>query len=179
MTGLLEYNFIVKQLVKETNNQSVTYDEDIAALLMEVAPTIMRHIRNEMRSRRMRGLSIPQFRTLVFLSRYEGACLLQVADHIGVTSATASKIIDALAERRLVLRVALRDDRRYVSLRLSKPGVAMLVRARKGTEAFLAEKLATLPPEQQTTVSTALLTLLERFTDRQVSFGKKGVNGCL
>ena len=68
---------------------------------MEVVPLVMRHIRTGMRTHRMRGLSVPQFRTLIFLNRNEGACLSQVAEHVGVTLASepASKVVSALAEQ--------------------------------------------------------------------------------
>lgn len=164
----------MKQLSIETAGSVTSAARDTAALVMEVVPLAMRHIRSEMRTHRMRGLSIPQFRTLMFLSRNEGACLSQVAEHIGATLATASKVVNALAERRLVIRTTLQDDRRFVSLKLSKPGTVTLMRAREGAEAHLAERIAALSPEQQATVSAALLTLRASFAEQQAPSNEKG-----
>ena len=155
----------MQQLPSESDISLASLASDTAALIMEVVPLVMRHIRSEMRTYRLRGLSIPQFRTLVFLSQNEGACLSQVAEHIGTTLATASKMVTVLAERRLVIRVAVQGDRRYMSLRLSKAGKATLVRAREATEARLAQRLASLSPEEQAKVIAALLTLRTAFTE--------------
>jgi DNA-binding MarR family transcriptional regulator len=109
----------------------------------------MRYIRMEMRSRRELGLSIPQFRTLVFLSRNEGVSLSEVANHIGLMLPSASKIINALVARKLVIRSELLKGRRYNSLKLTKLGHNTLMKAQRGTAASLAEKLIALSPSQQ------------------------------
>jgi DNA-binding MarR family transcriptional regulator len=164
----------MKQLSLETVATVTSSPRDTSELLMEVVPLVMRHIRSEMRTHRMRGLSLPQFRTLIFLNRNEGACLSQVAEHVGVTLASASKVVNALAERRLVIRMTLRNDRRYVSLKLSKLGIATLIRAREDTEAHLAERITELSPEQQVTVFAALLALRGSFADQQAPSNEKG-----
>jgi DNA-binding MarR family transcriptional regulator len=163
----------MKQLPKESKC-SVIAESGCAALLMDVIPLVMRYIRMEMRSRRMRGLSIPQFRTLVFLYRNEGVSLSEVANHVGLTLPSVSKIIDALVTRKLVIRTALPADRRYISLRLSKLGSTTLMQARRGAEASLAEKIASLSPGQQATVSEAMQALASVFAPREMSSGNKG-----
>ncbi len=163
----------MKQLQLETNQLAVSPPRDTAALLIDVVPVIMRYIRNEMRSQRLRGLSVPQFRTLVFLSRNEQASLSQVAEHIGVTLGTTSKLINALVERRLVIRMTSHDDRRYVRLKLSKLGMVIMTRAREGSEVRLAKKLGKLSTKEQVTVSAALLALRASFGDQEgLSVGK-------
>jgi DNA-binding MarR family transcriptional regulator len=149
----------VKQLHKESDKSPASPELSCAALLMDVIPFVMRYIRMEMRSRRMRGLSIPQFRTLVFLDRNEGASLSEVANNIGLTLPSASKIIDALVTRKLVIRTALPDDRRYSSLKLTKLGRATLMQARHGTEASLAEKIADLSPARQAMIVETMQAL--------------------
>jgi len=162
----------MKQLQKETNHSAIA-ESDCAALLMDVIPLVMRYIRTEMRSRRMRGLSIPQFRTMVFLYRNEGASLSEVANNIGLTLPSASKIVDALVERKLVSRTVLSGDRRYISLRLSKLGRSTLMQARRGAEASLAEKIASLSSSQQAVVSEAMQALASVFAPTETVSGNK------
>jgi len=116
----------------------------------------MRYIRMQMRSRRTPGLSIPQFRALAFLSRNEGATLSKVANYIGLTLPSASKIIDVMVTRKLVVRTESPRDRRYSSLKLTRLGLSTLLQARQGTEADLAEKIAELSDSQQKKVEDAM-----------------------
>ena len=139
----------MKQLPSENDITRINSATRCAGMLMEVMPAAMRYIRMQMRSRRARGLSIPHFRTLVFLSRNEGATLSKVADYIGLTLPSASKIVDAMVNRKLVIRTESPNDRRYSSLKLTKLGFSTLVQARQGTEADLAEKIAELSDSQQ------------------------------
>jgi DNA-binding MarR family transcriptional regulator len=169
-----EYTIIVQQLPRERKSSGMSLKLDCAALLMDVVPLTMRYIRVEMRSRRMRGLSITQFRALIFLYGNQGTSLSQVASHIGLTLPSASKTIDALVRRGLVTRTTLPDDRRYVSLKLSRLGRATLAQARQGTEARLAERIAKLSPEQQAVVSEAMQALHTIFVSVQAPSAKKG-----
>jgi DNA-binding MarR family transcriptional regulator len=164
----------MKQLQEENNARPAPYESSCGALLMDVVPLVMRYIRMEMRSRRMRGLSIPQFRILVFLYRNEGATLSEVANNVGLTLPSASKTIDALVTRKLVIRTVSPDDRRYISLKLSKPGRATLMQARRATEASLAEKVAALSPAQQAMVSETMRALGSVFVPMERPSPNKG-----
>ena len=131
---------------------------------MEVVPRVMQHIRIEMRSHRTLGLSVPELRTLIYLYRNEGVSLSEVAERIGLKLPSMSKTVEALVTRKLVIRRALANDRRYISLRLSSQGLAELKRTRQITEARLAEALSALLPEQQARVIEALKMLGQVFT---------------
>jgi DNA-binding MarR family transcriptional regulator len=140
---------------------------------MDVIPLVMGCIRTEMRSQGTRGLSVPQFRTLVFLYRNKGASLSEVANNIGLTLPSASKIIDALAIWKLVIRTVLPGDRRYISLRLSKQGRATFEKARYVAEASLAQRIATLSPVQQTMVYDTMQALRLVFAQTKTCSGSK------
>jgi len=121
---------------------------ECAREMVEVVPLIMRTLVGEMRRHRATDLSVPQFRTLAFLNRHEGACLSDVAEHIGLTLPSMSKMIDGLVTRRLVLRHVHPKDRRRVTLALTERGGGALQVAREATRAFLAGRLAPLPEPQ-------------------------------
>jgi DNA-binding MarR family transcriptional regulator len=147
---------------------------ECAALLVETVPRVMHCIRMEMRRHRTSGLSVPQLRTLIYLYRNEGVSLSELADRIGLKLPSMSKTIDALVARRLVIRRALPDDRRCISLRLSAHGLAELRRTRHVTEAHLAEALAVLQPAQQARVKEALQILAQVFAPEMVSHTEEG-----
>lgn len=144
---------------------------ECAREMVEVVPLIMRTLVGEMRRHRTTELSVPQFRTLAFLNRHEGACLSDVAEHIGLTLPSMSKMIDGLVARRLVLRHVHPTDRRRVTLALTEQGGGTLQVAREATRAFLAGRLATLPEPQLAAILHVMWVL------RPIFDGGRGVGG--
>src|SRR5512137_2718402 len=94
--------------------------------ILEVVPAVMRIIRAEMRRHRTADLSVPQFRTLAFIDRNVAASLSDVAEHIGLTLPSMSKIVDGLVMRKLVTRQTHPTDRRRMTLALTPRGQTAL-----------------------------------------------------
>ena len=116
-----------------------------ARAVMETVPAVMHFIRTEMRRNRASVLSVPQLRALAFLHRHPGACLFNVADHLGVARPTASVIVDRLVRRGLLARSEDPHERRKVVLRLTPKGVQHLERVRNATRSWLADLFERLP----------------------------------
>ena len=123
------YNVRMQQLAGETIMPPSL--SECAEQLLEVTPLIMRRIRAEMRRRTMPGLSVPQFRALNYLRQHPGASLNVVAEHLGLTPPTASKLIQKLVADRVVAR-RVASDRRRVCLSLTHSGITALSAARGG-----------------------------------------------
>jgi DNA-binding MarR family transcriptional regulator len=135
--------------------------------LLDVVPGVLRVIRTVMRGNRAAGLSVPQFRTLCFLSSYGGASLSDVADHLDLSLPAMSRMVNGLVVRGYVMRRVGSGDRRHVSLSLSAKGKAAMGSTRKAAEPQLAAELEKLSPEQRQTICEAMETLRELFhTDR-------------
>jgi DNA-binding MarR family transcriptional regulator len=137
---------------------SVSPDE-CSREVLEVVPLIMRAIRAEMRSHRTPDLSVPQFRTLAYLSRHEGASLSDVAEHIGLTLPSMSKMMDGLVARQLVTREISSSDRRRVTLRLTPLGRTTWQSAREATQAHLSQRLAALSASERSLLVRAMQAL--------------------
>jgi MarR family transcriptional regulator for hemolysin len=140
---------------------------------MDVIPLIMNRLRAETRHH-IPELSMPQLRTLIFLYRHEDASVSQVADYVGLKLPSMSKTVNALVVRKLVIRRASSEDRRCVRLRLSSKGVDELIRARRRTEARLAETLAVLGTGQQAGIAAALEALRPLFEEEEASASTRG-----
>jgi DNA-binding MarR family transcriptional regulator len=132
--------------------------------ILEVVPAVMRIIRAEMRRHRTADLSVPQFRTLAFIDRNADASLSDVAEHIGLTLPSISKIVDGLVTRKLVARRMHPTDRRRMTLTLTARGQTALQSSRAATRACLAEDLAALSDRQREIVTQALEILRPIFT---------------
>ena len=137
--------------------------EQCAAELMEAMPAIMQFIRAEMRSQSKNNLSIPQFRVLAFLSRQPGASLSEVADHLGVTRATASTMTDRLVKHGYVDRSDNPQERRHINLKLTESGSDRLQEAREAVRAKIANSFGDLTTEQLTTIFSGLTMLHQKF----------------
>jgi MarR family transcriptional regulator for hemolysin len=117
--------------------------------VLETVPLIVRFIRLQMRRHRIAGLSVPQFRVLLFLSRYRGSSLSAVADHVGISLPSVSRMADNLVNRGLLVRQPRQDDRRGVSLSVTARGEKAVKAAHKATQAELELQLDTLDGGQR------------------------------
>ena len=133
--------------------------DECAGEVLDVIPHTMRAIRTEMRRHRRSDLSIPQFRTLAMLNQREGASLSDLAEFMGLTLPSASKLVDGLVVRKLVSRKTCAGDRRRLTLTLTSPGRATLEAARVATQAHLAKELEKLPADELAIVIRAMRIL--------------------
>ena len=126
--------------------------DDCAREVLDVVPLAMRVIRKQLREHGTQFLSVPQFRTLLFISRNRGASLSEVADHIGLTLPSMSTLVDGLVTRNFVIRRTHQDDRRRVDLTLTERGENTLQSARKATQEYLKGRLSRLYEAERATV---------------------------
>jgi DNA-binding MarR family transcriptional regulator len=150
--------------------------EECAREMLEVVPMIMRAIRGQMRSHRRSDLSVPQFRTLAFLGRYQGASLSAVAEHIGLSLPSASKLMDGLVARSLVSREGSPVDRRRVRLALTTRGKVTLREAFAAAQADLADRVAALPADERGKVGQAMRTLRSVFALGEAGRGRPAMS---
>ena len=126
--------------------------DECAREVLDVVPLAARVIRKQLREHGTQFLSVPQFRTLLFISRNKGASLSEVADHIGLTLPSMSTLIDGLVTRNFVIRRTHQDDRRRMDLTLTERGETTLQSARKATEEYLKGRLSRLSEAERGTV---------------------------
>lgn len=81
-----------------------------------------------------------------------------------VSAPTMTKIVGRLEEQGLVTRTTDAGDRRVVRVCLSDHGRAFLARNRRRKDAYLADRLAALTPDERATLEQAL-PLLERLME--------------
>jgi len=143
-------------------------EEECARELLDVVPSVMRFIRTEMRRHRSLGLSVPQFRTLVFIERTGGTSLGSVAEHLGLTPPSACKIVDGLELRRLITRAQSSEDRRMVTLQITPEGKQALGDARRETQKSLTSVLSAVDRRELAMVTRSMEVLRKAFTGERV-----------
>ncbi len=151
---------------------------ECAARVMETIPLVMRAIRSDMRVQGSTTLSVPQFRTLAFLDRNPGASLSELAEHLGVTRATASATIERLVQRNFVHRNNHPQERRRIVLKLTEAGEHHLQQARVQTRTHIADLFNHLTEAQILQVEEGLALLKQVFepTQRSQESGARSQN---
>ena len=101
-------------------------------------------------------VTLPQYRTLVVLASRGPQNLARLAESVGVTPATATRMCDRLVKKKLVIRQTESGDRRQVRLALTKKGLklvdAVTDRRRHEIEAIVN----TIAPAEQAVLVQAL-----------------------
>lgn len=139
--------------------------EQCAREVLEVVPLVMRGIRKQLRKHGAQVLSVPQFRTLLFISSHKGVSLSEVAEHIGLTMPSMSVLVDGLVTHNFVIRRTHQDDRRRMTLMLTERGEVTLRKAREGTQAYLIERLNPFSEAERGIVIRAMRILRQVFSE--------------
>ena len=127
-----------------------------------------------MRGSRAADLSVVQFRALGFIARRPAASLGDLADHIGLSPAATSRLVDGLVTRGYVDRRSSSADRRLVELTVLPAGTAITESTRAVARAHLRDRLATLSDEQLDLINEASALLHECLRGGGASSGADG-----
>ena len=137
--------------------------DQCARELMETVPQIMQAIRVEMRLERGTNLSIPQFRALRFVQTNPNTSLTSLAEHLGLTLPSVSKLVDGLVKQELVERSESSADRRRMTLTLTPSGESIVNQSRASAQASLAKTLKALSESDIETIAFAMQVLRPLF----------------
>jgi DNA-binding MarR family transcriptional regulator len=153
-------------------------EQACARALLDVVPLVMRVIRQHL-VRHPSGLSVPQFRTLCYVSAARGSSLSAAADFIGLSAPAMSRLVDGLVEVGMIRRVVCPDDRRHVKLSVTPKGDAALREARTLAQAELAEAVRSLKAGERADIVEAMRLLQGVFgpeanSDEPVEVAAKG-----
>lgn len=130
--------------------------DQVAVAILETIPPSMRAIREQMRAGRAAGLSVAQFRLLLFVRRNPGTSLSRVSDHLDTSLPAASQLVERVVQAGFVTRVQHPTERRRVELRLTDAGGAALAACDARTRAWLCERLAGLKDDELDRLADAL-----------------------
>ncbi len=150
----------------ELNHNGHGDARNCASLLLETMPRVWRAIRVGLGgggSREEAPVTVAQYRTLFYLHRHEGASLSELAEFLGLTLPSASKLVDHLVKRTIVLRQADHVDRRRMTLRMSRRGDALFNNAQERVRLHLAGMLGQCDSNELQDLGRALGFLQESF----------------
>lgn len=106
----------------------------------------------------------------IFHIHHSGSCgVTEIGDHLGVTSAAASQMLDRLVQQGLVLRAEDRGDRRVKRVVLTEKGQLLLEKGIRARQKWLQDLADTLSESEKQTITSALQTLIAE--DNHLSHG--------
>ena len=106
-------------------------------------------------------VTLTQYRTLVVLASRGPQNMAMLAEAVGVTPATATRMCDRLVRKKLIVRRTERGDRRQVRLVLSKTGHQLVAVVTDRRRREIERIVGTIPEEER----DVLVHALKRFAD--------------
>ena len=107
------------------------------------------------------NLTVPQLKSLFFISRHGKVNLSGLASGIHVTPANVTGIADRLVEQELLTRLPDVEDRRVLWLRLTEKGEALLTNLREVRASEMHKILDRLSPENLSMLARAFNVLAQ------------------
>jgi len=135
-------------------------NQQLSAALREWAELFMRHsMRDFIHFIKETGLSTTQLNTLMRLYYHHACPVSEIGDHLGITNAATSQMVQRLVEQGLLERTEDPTDRRVKQLTLTAEGRALIDQGIEARRRWLEDLTTALPAEQQTNIITALADL--------------------
>jgi DNA-binding MarR family transcriptional regulator len=101
-------------------------------------------------------VTLTQYRTLVVLASRGPQNMAGLAEGVGVTPATATRMCDRLVKKKLIVRRAERGDRRQVRLVLSKSGIELVTAVTDRRRKEIEKIIGAVPVEDREVLVQAL-----------------------
>jgi DNA-binding MarR family transcriptional regulator len=131
--------------------------DDLVERIMDEFHVAIRELRCAGTERLVKaGVSMTHLHVMGLLSRHGEASMSQISELLDVSMSNATGLIDRMAERGLVERIRVPDDRRVVLVRLSDAGQAQLDELEILRRDLLQKILARMAPAQLERLSQSL-----------------------
>ena len=134
----------------------------LTSVLRSWSEVFMRRSMHEfMRFSRQSGLSMTQI-SVLFRLHYGGACgVSDLGDHLGVSNAAASQMVDRLVGMDLLKRSEDPVDRRVKTLALTSKGKALVLDSIEARRRWMEDLTTALAPDQEQHIVAALTMLTQ------------------
>jgi DNA-binding MarR family transcriptional regulator len=121
-----------------------------------------RSMRNFIEYARNSGLSMSQLGALFHLNRMGMSGVTDLGDHLGVTSAAASQMLDRLVQQGLIQRSEDPHDRRVKQIVMTDNGCRVLEESIRARQVWLDDLAKAVPDNEKESIISALNNLIER-----------------
>jgi DNA-binding MarR family transcriptional regulator len=130
----------------------------------------MRHL---IRYARENGLSMSHLGALFHINHIGSCGVTDLGDHLGVTSAAASQMLDRLVQQELILRNEDPNDRRVKQIILTRKGHQILEKGIHARQGWLDDLAQTLSDSEKETVMEGMEILINKVNQLDQSMDPK------
>lgn len=139
-------------LTRTQHTMDLRSDAGLASALRVSLARLNRRLRRQAAAH---TLTPTQFATLAAVARHSGITPGELAELEKVQPPSMTRVIGALEERGLVTRTPHPTDRRQVTVSVTEDAEKLLKDERRRKEAWLAQRLKELSPEERATLRQA------------------------
>jgi DNA-binding MarR family transcriptional regulator len=137
--------------------------DPFVATLQDWIEVSMRHsMRNFLRYARESGLSMSHFGAIFHVHRIGSCGVTEMGEHLGVTSAAASQMLDRLVEQGLVIRTEDPADRRVKRIELTEKGQQVFDEGIQARESWMGKLAGVLSEEEKGSIASALSIMIAK-----------------
>ena len=124
----------------------------------------MRHnsMRRLFRFARASGLSMSHLGAIFHTQRFGSLGVTEIGEHLGVSSAAASQMLERLVQQDLVLRTEDPEDRRAKRIELTEKGNRILEEGLRVQQSWLNDVSQTLSKSEKEAITSALEILIAK-----------------
>ena len=119
----------------------------------------MRHFINYARES---GLSMSNFGAMFHIHNIGSCGVTDLGDHLGITSAAASQMLERLVQQELILRMEDPNDRRVKQIVLTDKGHRILEEGIRARQSWMDDLAKSLSDSEKETIMPALNTLIDK-----------------
>lgn len=158
----------MKSLGKLTNSP----DGEFTSTVVDTVMMMTRIIRCEMNRHKPVELTMAQFRTMRIIHRHPDISLSHLAEHLGITNASASTLVDGMVKSNLVTREYSAEDRRKIMIKLTVFGAETFHNTIQATHERLTGLMSKLDTDERQIVSQAMEILRIALENRREESGE-------
>lgn len=154
--------------MKENKKEMKKNKRELIAEIIELQRRLNRVLRHCAPEALMElNLTIPQLKSLFFISREGRTSPKRLAAAFGVTPSNVTGIVERLVEQKLVSRQESPKDRRVLLLEVTEKGETLLANLREKRITQVSEILAQMSAEELTIVAQGLCLLVKAAEGRK------------
>jgi DNA-binding MarR family transcriptional regulator len=137
-------------------------DPFVATLHHWIEVFMHRTMRNFIPYARESGLSMSQLGALFYIQHKGSTGVTDLGDHLGVTSAAASQMLERLVQQELVMRSEDPTDRRVKQIALTEKGLQAFHESIRARQSWLIELAKNLSADEKEQITAALNILIDK-----------------
>ena len=137
-------------------------DQFVDTLREWIEVSMQRSMRSFICYARKSGLSMSHLGAAFYIHHQGSSCVSELGEHLGVTSAAASQMLERLVQQGLILRTEDPVDRRAKQVVLTEKGQRLLEESVRARQEWLGDLSDTLSDSEKETTQAALHILIDR-----------------